>query len=258
MDLGLAGKVALVTGASGGIGEGVARALAAEGARVVAHAHTGFDRLGPWCGPAGIDTVQADLCDPAAVDAAFDAVRSRHGRIDVVAANAGRWPEPELRIHETPVEDLRKALDDNLWSAVLTARAFLRTLAASGPGPDGAALVFTGSTAGRFGEHGHVAYATAKAGLHGLVLTLKNEIVHLDPQGRVNLVQPGWTATPAVAHALTAETVARVTRTMALRRVAAVEDVARAVVFLASPRAARHLTGQVITVAGGMEGRTLW
>jgi 3-oxoacyl-[acyl-carrier protein] reductase len=82
--------------------------------------------------------------------------------------------------------------------------------------------------------------------------------VRLDPAGRVNVVEPGWTVTPAVAGSLSAEDVDRVTRTMALRRVADVDDIASAVLFLASPVAARHVTGEVITVAGGMEGRTLW
>ena len=71
------------------------------------------------------------------------------------------------------------------------------------PGPDGASIVFTGSTAGRFGEAGHVAYAAAKSALRGLVATLKNEIVAIDPKGRVNGVEPGWTLTPAVASSIT-------------------------------------------------------
>ena len=92
---------------------------------------------------------------------------------------------------------------------------------------------------------------------HGLALSLKNEIVRSAPLARVNVVAPGWTVSPMTERELSEEAIARVTATMALRKVATAEDVARAIVFLCSPQAAGHVTGQVITVAGGMEGRLL-
>ena len=256
MDLGYRGLVVVVTGASGGIGEGLARALAAEGAVVVAHAHTRPDALG-WAREIGAHAVSADLADPAATDALFADLRARFGRVDVLFANAGRWPEPDLRLDQTSAASLRRTVDDNLWSAIFSARAFVAGLAAVGPRPDGlgAAVVFTGSTAGRFGEAGHAAYATAKAALRGLTATLKNEIVQVDPRARVNLVEPGWTVTPTVAPQLDAALVERVTRTMPLRRIATVDDIVHAALFLGSSRAARHVSGEVLTVAGGMEGR---
>ena len=95
--------------------------------------------------------------------------------------------------------------------------------------------------------------------------TLKNEIARLAPHtadycgGRVNCVCPGWTLIPRTAPKLrNAETVRRVTATMALPKVARPEDIAHAVVFLASDRLAGHVTGQTLVVAGGMEGRQLW
>ena len=254
MDLGLKDRVVLVTGASGGIGRAIATLLRAEGATVVAHGHRGFEGLAGWCEPLGIATARADLADPAAVEAMFDQLVATFGRVDGVAANAGRWPEPQLRLDETPLDSLRATIDDCLFTAMWTARAWMRRLTE----PQGA-LVFTGSTAGRFGEAHHAAYATSKAALRGLVATLKNEVVHIEPSARVNLVEPGWTATPRVAARLAEPgLVARVTRTMPIRRVAAPEDVAHAVAFLLSPTAARHLTGEALTVAGGMEGRLLW
>jgi 3-oxoacyl-[acyl-carrier protein] reductase len=152
------------------------------------------------------------------------------------------------------LERWRATIDSNLTATFLTARAYLRHVDAAGTG----SLVLVGSTSGLFGEAGHADYSASKAAMtHGLLPTLKNEIVRNAPLGRVNLVAPGWTVTPMTEHELTEETVKRVTATMALRKVATAEDVARAIVFLCSPLAAGHVTGEIITVAGGMEGRLL-
>src|SRR5581483_7455857 len=119
-------------------------------------------------------------------------------------------------------------------------------------------LVLVGSTAGRFGEAGHSDYAAAKSAIQvGLLLSLKNEIVRIAPLGRVNAVAPGWTYSPMTRGALDPEVVDRVTRTMALRKVASADDIARAVVVLSSDALSGHVTGQLVTVAGGMEGRTV-
>ena len=88
---------------------------------------------------------------------------------------------------------------------------------------------------------------------HGLLLSLKNEIA----PARVNVVAPGWTVSPMTEASLTDELVDHVTATMPLRKVARTEDIARTVAFLLSDRAAGHVTGEVVTVAGGMEGRLL-
>jgi 3-oxoacyl-[acyl-carrier protein] reductase len=120
-------------------------------------------------------------------------------------------------------------------------------------------LVLIGSTAGIFGEAGHADYASAKSAVvHGLLLSLKNEVVRVAPYARVNAVCPGWTASPMTRQELDDPTmVERLTRTMALRKVATPEDVARQVVVLASDVLSGHVTGQVVIVAGGMEGRLL-
>lgn len=254
MDVGLAGKVVVVTGASGGIGGAMVEAFLAEGAHVVGQGLQGEVA-------AGAHPVKADLSTAAGAEALFAEALEVHDRVDVCVANAGRWPRPDLRLDETPAADLEAAFADNLMTAVWTARAFLGVLARTGPREDGhgASLVFTGSTAGRFGEAGHVAYATSKAALRGLVRTLKNEIVRLDPWARVNLVEPGWTATERVRATLQRpEVVTRALQTMPLRQLARPVDIARAAVFLASPLAARQISGEVLTVAGGMEGRRLW
>lgn len=265
MDLGLKDKVALVTGASGGIGRALMEAFAAEGAKLVLVGGSRTAELEayvaerPWRERALC--VQADVGSAREVDAAFARGVERFGRIDVAVANAGRWPRPPQLLHEASEERIRDTLDANLFGAMWTARAFMRELARSGPRSDGhgAAIVLIGSTAGRFGERNHADYATAKAGLRGLMLSVKNELVRIDPYARINLVEPGWTATHMVREELAQDGVIEgITRTMALRQLARAADVARAVLVLSSPLASRHVTGEALSVAGGMEGRTLW
>ena len=98
---------------------------------------------------------------------------------------------------------------------------------------------------GSFGEAGHADYAAAKAALVGLLLSLKNEVVRVAPLARVNAVFPGWTESPMTRGYVDPEQVRRVSRTMALRKVAQPEDVARQIVVLASDELSGHVTGQV-------------
>ena len=256
MDTGLTGKRVLVTGASGGIGSACARAFAAEGCRVVLHYHEGrerAERVSEELGGAPI--VGADLRHEEEVDELFRRAVAELGGLDVCAAVAGKWPEEDLPLWELPLARWEETLRGNLTATYLTARGFLREVARNGHG----SLVLIGSTAGLFGEAGHADYAAAKSAVvHGLLLSLKNEIVRAAPLGRVNAVCPGWTESPMTRSTLTDPEVARrATRTMPLRKVAQPEDVARQVVVLASDELSGHVTGQVVTVAGGMEGRIL-
>lgn len=265
MDLKLADKVVFVSGASGGIGRALAEAFAGEGARLVLHAHHSYEALRAHAGqrwsPERVCAVQADIARPAEVDAAMERGVAHFGRVDICVVNAGIWPPEHETLVEMPIDRLRATLEVNLLGAILTCRAFLQALRRCGPRSDGhgAAVTLIGSTAGRFGERGHADYAVTKAGLHGLLRTLKNEIVALDPAGRINMVEPGWTATPMAIPTLAQPgAIAAALRTMALRQFARPEDIARAVLFFSSPEAARHVTGEVLTIAGGMEGRVVW
>ena len=256
MDTGLSGASVVVTGASGGIGAACARAFAAEGARVVVHYHQGAERAhAVAAGLPGATTFGADLRDEAGVDALFAHARQTMGGIDVCVANAGVWPATDTPLWELPLERWRDTIDQNLTVTFLTARGFLREIARTGHG----SLVLVGSTAGVFGEAGHADYAAAKSAiLGGLLLSLKNEVVRIAPKARVNAVAPGWTLSPmAAAHIADPAVVGRITRTMPLRKVATPDDVARQIVVIASDRLSGHVTGQVVTVAGGMEGRLL-
>lgn len=254
MELGLGGRGVLVTGASGGIGGAVARAFAAEGARVALHYHRNAVTAHALAAQVGGVALQADLRDERQADGLVPAALAALGRLDVCVANAGVWPREDVPVADLPLGRWRATLDANLTATFLTCRAFLRHVRAAGTG----ALVLIGSTAGRFGEAGHADYAAAKAAIAGgLLASLKNEVVDEAPSARVNAVAPGWTLSPMTAADLDDGAVRRVTSTMALRKVATPEDVAAAVVWLASPVAAGHVTGELLTVAGGMEGRLL-
>jgi 3-oxoacyl-[acyl-carrier protein] reductase len=255
VETGLAGKGVLVTGASGGIGSATARAFAAEGCRVAVHYHRGRERAETVAAEIGGAVVQGDLREEGEVERLFGETRDALGTIDVCAAVAGAWPEEDVPLWELPLERWRATLDANLTSSFLTARAFLREIERNRHG----SLVLVGSTAGIFGEAGHADYAAAKSALvYGLLLSVKNEVVRIAPRARANAVCPGWTDSPMARRSLEDPAlVERVTRTMALRKVAQPEDVARQIVALASDEISGHVTGQVVIVAGGMEGRLL-
>ena len=255
METGLAGLGVVVTGASGGIGAACARAFAAEGARVLVHFHRGAERARALATELGDAPVaQADLTLEADADRLFRDARETLGRLDVCAAVAGVYPSGDVPVWELDLERFERTIRENLTATFLTARGFLRELAPAGTG----ALVLVGSTAGRFGEAGHADYAAAKAAIQGgLLLSLKNEAVRVAPLARVNAVAPGWTESPMTRGHVDAEQVLRISRTMALRKVAQPEDVAAQVVALSSGTISGHVTGQLVVVAGGMEGRVV-
>jgi 3-oxoacyl-[acyl-carrier protein] reductase len=255
IETGLAGKGVLVTGGSGGIGAACVRAFAAEGARVVVHYHRGRERAEALAAEIdGLRTAGADLTVEAEVEWLFDTSRELLGAIDVCVSVQGFWPREDVPVAELSLERWEETLRLNLTTTFLVARGFLREVARTGHG----SLVLVGSTAAIFGEAGHADYAAAKSAiLGGLVLSLKNEIVRVAPAGRVNAVAPGWTESPMTRGFVDPDDVRRVSRTMALRKIAQPEDVAAQVVVLASDGLSGHVSGQVVTVAGGMEGRTI-
>jgi 3-oxoacyl-[acyl-carrier protein] reductase len=259
MDADLRNRAFLLTGAAGGIGTETARAFASEGAQLVLHCHRnrkGAEDLAKELGVPSL-VVQADIGSEGDVDRMYAEALTSFPRIDGVVVNAGIWIADEVPLHRMTLAQWQKTLETDLTGAFLTCRGFLRHLADS-PREE-ASIVFVASTAALFGEENHTDYSSAKAAMaYGMTRSLKNEIVRLAHRGRVNCVCPGWVMTPMAAESMAdPSAVRRVTATMALRKIATPEDVARAIVFLSSSRLSGHLSGTILPIAGGMEGRWL-
>ena len=259
MDAGLTDRIFLITGAAGGIGVETARAFASEGASLVVHYQrnrAGAESLAKELGVPSL-VLQADVGSETDVDRMYAEALSFFPRIDGIVVNAGIWIAEEVPLHRMTVAQWQKTMETDLTGAFLTCRGFLRHLADE-PREE-ASIVFVASTAALFGEENHTDYSAAKAAMaYGMTRSLKNEIVRLAPRGRVNCVCPGWVMTPMAASSMAdPSAVTRVTATMALRKIATPEDVARAIVFLSSSRLAGHLSGTILPIAGGMEGRWL-
>jgi 3-oxoacyl-[acyl-carrier protein] reductase len=231
------------------------RAFAAEGARVAVHYRSSGERAQALAEETGGIAVRADLTVEDEVDALVPEVVERLGGLDVLVANAGKWPSADEPVWQMSLERWRDTVASNLDSVFLSCRAFLRHVEKTKSGN----IVIISSTAGVIGEAGHADYAASKGALaSGFLKSLKNEITRIAPVGRVNVVCPGWTETEMARDALAQEGfVEKITRTMPLRKVGRADDVARVVMALASDEISGHVTGEVITVAGGMEGRVL-
>src|SRR5680860_666827 len=253
MDTDLRNKGVLVTGGAGGIGQAVVRAFAAEGANVAIHYRTSDTAAMALAAEVGGVALGADLRREDEVDALVSRAVDALGRLDVCVANAGVWPSEDVRLWNLSLTRWDETIRANLTATFLTVRAFLRHAAQTRTG----SLVMVGSTAGVFGEAGHVDYAAAKGGIMtGLLLSAKNEAAAIGV--RVNAVAPGWTVTPMTTEARKDPALERrVTATMALKKLGTPEDVAAQIVALASDKVSGHVTGQVVVVAGGMEGRLL-
>jgi 3-oxoacyl-[acyl-carrier protein] reductase len=261
----LAGKVVLITGASGGIGSGIARAFAAEGARLILHYHRGtgpVKNLQRELGTAETLALRANLAREADVRTLFARAIEEFGRIDTLIANAATWDVASVPLPRMTLRRWRQTIDGVLTTTFLSTREFLRVVEKQKRGN----LVLVASTAAIFGEAGHADYAAGKAAIaYGLTRSLKNEISRLAPHtatycgGRVNCICPGWTVVPRLAAKLKdPRAIRKVTATMALPQLGRPDDMGAACVFLSSDTLARHITGQILPIAGGMEGRLLW
>ena len=252
METGIEGKVVLVTGGAGGIGQAICRKFAEEGANVAVHFYTSSEEAESLAKEIGGVAVRADLRVSSKADEMVAEVISKLGRVDVCVANSGLYPPGPLPMWEIDEERWNSTIMSNLGVTANTSRAFLSHASTRGSG----SLVLVGSTAGVYGEAGHSDYAAAKGAITtGLLLSLKNEASRLGSV-RVNAVAPGWTLTDKkIETGLDEDVMERAKSTMALKKLATPNDVAMAIIALSSEEVSGHITGQVIEVAGGMEGR---
>ncbi|CAM2800989.1 SDR family NAD(P)-dependent oxidoreductase [Saccharomonospora xinjiangensis] len=245
MDMGLRGRVALVTGASTGIGAATARAFGAEGARVALTYRTNKDkatRVAEEVESAGGEalTVRLDLEDRAGIAAAVSEVVERWGGVDVLVANAVRWGGSDFsaRFEDVPAEEWQAMVDANLLGTVEVVRQVLPSMRARRWGR----IVLVSSGVAEEGLPGPGPYGTAKSGLHGMARALA---WNAGSDGvLVNVVAPGLTLTERVP-SLGSQYVDAFAAAVPSRRLSTPDDVARLVTFLGS-EANGNLTGELV------------
>ncbi len=243
-------QIALITGASSGIGYATALAMAAAGARVGVNYHknqAGAEQAAGEIRKAGGEaiTLQADVTSAAQVQAMVDAVRKQWGRIDILVNNAGDL----LGRHTLPQmteEYWDQVMDLNLKSVYLCVKAVWEEMAARKSG----CIINVSSIAGRNGGGvGSGVYAAAKGGMITYTKSLAKELA---PHGvRVNSISPGVIATPYHEKYSPPEVFKKFVANIPLGRAGTSEEIADVIVFMASP-AARYMVGETIEVNGGM------
>ena len=222
LTLSLAGKRAVVTGHTRGIGKATAGLFALAGAEVM-----GVSR-----------STHGDLSDPCTSERAAE---SLGGAIDFLVINHGVWPPDDVALHAMPPSQWHGTIAQNVDAAFYVVRAFVPKLATGG------AIVFVASTAAQRGEAFHADYAASKG---AMVALTKSLAVELAPHIRVNCVAPGWVDTEMAAKPYAGGGKARIAAGIPLGRVAATADVAGPILFLCSDLA-RHITGEILNVNGG-------
>ncbi|MFC4161286.1 3-oxoacyl-ACP reductase FabG [Chitinimonas lacunae] len=240
----LENKVALVTGASRGIGRAIAELLAAEGARVVgtATSESGAAAIADYLQPHGGLGLALDVNDPAAIDVVLGRIEAELGPVTLLVNNAGITRDQLLmRMKE---DDWEAVLDTNLRSVFRLSKAVLRGMMKARWGR----IISISSVVGSTGTPGQANYAAAKAGIEGFTRALAREVG--SRQITVNSVAPGFIDTDMTA-ALSEDYRAKLLAQIPLERLGSPRDVAEAVAFLASERAA-YITGTTLHVNGGM------
>ena len=243
----LDGRVALVTGGSRGIGRACSEVLAAQGATVVvnyvkgeAAARSVVEAIAAAGGKG--DVAGFDVADTKAVDASIDEIIKRHGKIDILVANAGISIDGLLlRLKD---DDLEKLWATNVRGAIACARAASRTMMRARWGR----IVFMSSVVGEMGNAGQTAYAATKAAVIGAARSIARE--YASRNVTANVVAPGYIDTDMTA-TMTAAQKEQLVQVVPLGRTGAASDVAAACAYLASEEAG-YVTGQVLRVNGGM------
>ncbi|MDF2177640.1 3-oxoacyl-ACP reductase FabG [Aliiglaciecola sp. CAU 1673] len=237
------GKVALVTGASRGIGKAIAQMLAEQGAKVIgtATSENGAQAISDYLGEHGAGRV-LNVTDVAQMEACLDEIKATFGDIDILVNNAGITRDNLLMRMKD--DEWQSILDTNLTSVFRLSKAMLRSMMKKRYGR----IITIGSVVGSSGNPGQANYAAAKAGLIGFSKSLAREVASRGIT--VNVVAPGFIDTD-MTKALTDEQREAIFKDIPANRLGDPKEIAAAVAFLASDGAA-YITGETLHVNGGM------
>jgi 3-oxoacyl-[acyl-carrier protein] reductase len=246
----LTGKVAIITGASRGIGAATAILFAQAGIRGITinylRDQEAAGRVAKQCEAFGAEvlTIRADVSRPAAVEKMFIKTVKKFGAVDILVANAGIWKG--AAIEQMTEREWNETLDMNLKSIYACCQSAARAMLEQKRGT----MILISSTAGQRGESFHSHYAATKGAIISMTKSLAAELA---PRGlTVNCVAPGWVATDMTEEALRdKKTIRKIRELIPIGRVATPEEIAGPILFLASDLAA-HVNGEILNVNGGM------
>jgi 3-oxoacyl-[acyl-carrier protein] reductase len=254
VQLSVAGKVALITGGSRGIGAATVKMFCAAGAKVVFNyqkAQRAAEAVVAECGSSACAAVQAELSSAAEAEQLVKAAVAKFGRLDCLVANHGIWPPHDAPIDQMTEEQWRQTIAINLDSVFGLVKHCVAQMKRQGHrNSEGAGrIVIISSTAGQRGEAFHCDYAASKGAVISMVKGLSTELARDGIY--VNCVAPGWVATDMAAPALEdSKTRERVFATIPLGRVGRADEIAAPVLFLCTEHAG-FITGEILNVNGG-------
>ena len=241
--LDLSGKIALVTGASRGIGKSIATTLAEAGATVfgTATSERGAEAISAYLGDKGHGLV-LNVTDPQSVENLFASIKEKAGDVDILVNNAGITRDNLLMLMKE--DEWQDILDTNLTSLFRLSKPVMRSMMTKRHGR----IINIGSVVGTMGNAGQVNYSAAKAGLIGFTKSLAREVA--SRQITVNAIAPGFIQTD-MTDELTEDQQQAIMSQVPMRRLGQAQEIANAVLFLASDAAA-YITGETLHVNGGM------
>ena len=262
LDLGLTGTHVLITGGAGYIGSATVSAFLAAGANVTA---LDINPSKSTITHERLHTAKVDITSAAELESAFEEARLQFGVVQccVALASLDLSVLPHLSLIDMPVDQWRRTFQVNVEGTFLTARTWLRQIKAHAtPSTRNVSLVIIGSESGWFGERTNADYASGKSAVQvGLVQSLKADIGRIHAGARVNAIAPGPVDTPQFRRECAAnpeQLWLDAQATTALGRPVSLASVAKSIVYLASEAWSGHVTGQVLNVDSGKQGKVMW